>query len=202
MTISESGDRRSNRTRYIVLGILARGPASGYDVACAVRDSTGYFWSEGFGQIYPSMKQLAAEGLIRPCNAPVQPNGKAKESRRRKTLFELTPEGEKFLDTWLAEPYQPAVERNEMLLKIFFSARLNADIATRHFMQAIQEAQAAARVLTTLEEELVARLPDPAARFFYEATIRYGQKAAQAQEEWSREMMQGLKGVIKSPKRQ
>lgn len=200
MTISEFGDRRSNRTRYIVLGILVRGPASGYDVARDVRDSTGYFWSEGFGQIYPTMRQLAVEGLIRPCNAPDQTNGKAKESRRRKTLFELTPEGEKFLDAWLSEPYQPAVERNEMLLKIFFSGRLDPEVATRHFLQAREEARAATKLLRTLEAGLASRLPDPAARFFYEATIRYGQKSAQAQEEWSMEMMQALEGLIKSPK--
>lgn len=199
MTISESGDRRSNRTRYIVLGILARGPASGYDVACAVRDSTGYFWSEGFGQIYPTMRQLSAEGLIRPCAAPVQSKGEAKESRRRKTLFEVTPEGEKFLDAWLSEPYQPAVERNEMLLKIFFSARLDPDVAIRHFLQARDDARAAAKLLTTLDAGLAAKLPDPVARFFYEATIRYGQKSVQAQEEWSMEMMQALEGLSKSP---
>lgn len=199
MTISEFGDRRSNRTRYIVLGILVRGPASGYDVARDVRDSTGYFWSEGFGQIYPTMRQLAVEGLIRPCNALDQTNGKAKESRRRKTLFELTPEGEKFLDAWLSEPYQPAVERNEMLLKIFFSGRLDPEVATRHFLQAREEARAATKLLRTLEAGLAARLPDPEARFFYEATIRYGLRSAQAQEEWSMEMIQALEDLITSP---
>lgn len=197
----ESGDRRSNRTRFIVLGILARGPASGYDVARAVQNSTGYFWSEGFGQIYPTLKQLADEGLVRPCAASDSADETESASRRRKNLYALTPDGERCLDAWLSTPYQPAVERNEMLLKVFFSSRLDHDVAKRHFMQARQEAQEVIELLRSLEKNLAAQLPDSARRFFYQATIEYGLKAACAQEVWALEMTQALDGLAKKPAR-
>ena len=72
-------------------------------------------------------------------------------------------------------------------------------VAPRVFLQARDDARAAAKLLTTLDAGLAAKLPDPVARFFYEATIRYGQKSVQAQEEWSMEMMQALEGLSKSP---
>lgn len=201
MTKFESGDRRSNRTRYIVLGVLARGPASGYDVARSVRDSTSYFWSEGFGQIYPTLKQLAAEGLVRPCGAADCADQASSGSRRRKILYTLTPDGARCLDDWLSTPYQPTVERNEMLLKVFFSGRLDPVVARQHFMQALEEAQAALKLLNELELNLAARLPDPGLRFFYQATIHYGLRAARAQEDWAQDMALALEGFVKQPER-
>ena len=54
-----------NQTSYLILGALSiESNLSGYDIRKGVESSVGYFWRESYGQIYPTLKRLAAEGLI------------------------------------------------------------------------------------------------------------------------------------------
>lgn len=54
---------KENKSRYALLGVLSVCPGSGYDIKKFMEQSTGYFWSESYGQIYPLLKQLEQEGL-------------------------------------------------------------------------------------------------------------------------------------------
>src|SRR5262249_61796934 len=56
--------RKTSTTEYAVLGMLAMGPGSGYDLKKRIEGSVAHFWSESYGQIYPILSRLAAEGLI------------------------------------------------------------------------------------------------------------------------------------------
>ena len=59
-----------NATSYTILGGLSVQPnLSGYDIRKGIQQSIGYFWAESYGQIYPALKLLAAEGLIAPSKA-------------------------------------------------------------------------------------------------------------------------------------
>ena len=55
---------RSSSTSEALLGLLTIEPMSGYDLGLVIRDSIGHFWNESYGQIYPNLKRLAAEGLV------------------------------------------------------------------------------------------------------------------------------------------
>ena len=56
-----------SQTSYVILGILAIHPhQSGYEIRKTIQQSVGFFWSESFGQIYPTLKRLNAEKLIVP----------------------------------------------------------------------------------------------------------------------------------------
>ena len=46
--------------------MVALEPRSGYDIKQVVDHSTRFFWAASYGQIYPELKRLAAEGLIEP----------------------------------------------------------------------------------------------------------------------------------------
>ena len=56
---------RGNRTTHAILGFLTWGPMSGYEIRKRVEESIGNFWSVSFGQIYPELRRLEAEGLFR-----------------------------------------------------------------------------------------------------------------------------------------
>jgi PadR family transcriptional regulator, regulatory protein AphA len=56
--------RRSSSSREVLLGLLTVVPMSGYDLGQTIRTSVGFFWNESYGQIYPNLKTLAAEGLV------------------------------------------------------------------------------------------------------------------------------------------
>ena len=49
---------------HILLGLL-REPASGYDLKVVLDHGIGHFWAAELSQIYPSLKRLEKQGLLR-----------------------------------------------------------------------------------------------------------------------------------------
>ena len=45
-------------TGYVILGMLASGARTGYDIKTIVDDSTRFFWAASYGQIYPELRRL------------------------------------------------------------------------------------------------------------------------------------------------
>lgn len=54
---------KENKSRFVVLGMLSLGPMSGYEIKKRIEGSTNNFWSESYGQLYPTLKQLVSDGL-------------------------------------------------------------------------------------------------------------------------------------------
>lgn len=105
-----------NRTMFAILGFLTLGPMSGYDIKKIVEQSIDNFWSESFGQIYPSLSRLAADGLI-------EKRDSAGEGRRPRHVYSINDRGRQALAAWLHAATEPAPVRIELLLKLFFGAR-------------------------------------------------------------------------------
>jgi DNA-binding PadR family transcriptional regulator len=119
-----------NRTVYVILGMLSiKSPGSGYEIRQAVESSVGYFWGESYGQLYPTLKQLAAEGLIQSC-PPAAASGK-----RPRQQYALTAAGRDCLREWLALPFQNDPPRNEFLLKLFFAGEADPSVASAHILE-------------------------------------------------------------------
>lgn len=187
MSIQEHA-KRANRSKFIILGILARGPASGYDMVKATRTSTAYFWNENFGQIYPSLSKMTEEGLIQRCAAV--------DTSRNKTNYEITNRGRECLQHWLAEPYQPAVERNELLLKLFFANIAGPENALKLLQQAKADALAYQSVLSAIRENLRQRYPEKRDRLYYEATVDIGLRVAEVQALWCDDTMREIRETL------
>ena len=133
---------KNNRTAYVILGMLSIAPkGSGYEIHKAIENNFGSFWGESYGQIYPSLKRLAAEGLIEACNP-------APASKKRRQEYALTDAGRAILREWLALPFQNDPPRNEFLLKLFFGSEAAPGTALKHVRE-LQERNR--RTLTTLE---------------------------------------------------
>ena len=139
----------NNRTAYVILGMLSIEPnKSGYDIRKAVESSVGHFWNESYGQIYPALKRLVAEGLIVPSRSTTVP-------RQRRQEYSLTEAGHACLREWLALPFQNDPPRNEFLLKLFFGREAAPGVAIAH----VRELQDRNRrmLATLLEFETMAR---------------------------------------------
>ena len=100
----------------VVLGLLALGPRSGYDIKATVDRSTRFFWAASYGQIYPELRRLEAEGLIAGEDAPTGGRGRR--------VYELTGAGRKALEEWLLGPSTTIEYRDESLLRLFFADAL------------------------------------------------------------------------------
>jgi len=85
------GGRRGGRggTRAAILLLLAEEPRSGHQIIQEAGERSGGLWSPRPGAVYPTLQQLADEGLVR---------GEESEGRR---IFTLTDEGRAHVE---AEP--------------------------------------------------------------------------------------------------
>ncbi|MBC8133130.1 MAG: PadR family transcriptional regulator [Deltaproteobacteria bacterium] len=182
---------REKRTRYVVLGMLLQGPANGYAIQQRISTSVGNFWQESFGQIYPTLVALEAEGLVRTVPQPT--------NRKGTQAYEITPPGRLALREWVARPPQPQPERNELLLKVFF-AELDPDAVAEHVARAQSDARLSCERLkemaTALKRELGAHPSLPA----WLATIAYGVVGQQTLATWC-EKTAGALGRMPSDRR-
>lgn len=103
-------------TAYVILGLVRSEPRSGYEIKAMVDGSTRFFWAASYGQIYPELKRLAEGGLVSGAEAPT--------GGRRRTVYEITADGEEELKAWLRQPPQTYEMREEGLLKLFFANAL------------------------------------------------------------------------------
>jgi len=110
---------RLSATARVILGLLKLGPRTGYDVKRVTDYSTRYFWRASYGQIYPELRGLEADGLV--C-AREEPHG-----RRQRRVYELTSAGEGVLAEWLGGTFEQYEVRDEGLLKLFFGELLTQD---------------------------------------------------------------------------
>ena len=175
---------RESRTRYAVLGALSIEPMSGYQIKEELGHSIGHFWNEGYGQIYPTLKQLAAEGRV---TSRVEP-GRGKPARH---VYTLTPAGWDELRDWLARPVatmQPG--RNELLLKLFFGR--HAPAGTN--LEQVRRQRALLTGLVAQYEAIEAELNAQTApdQPYWLITLRYGLHVSRAALAWSDETMTRL----------
>ena len=104
-------------TGRVILGMIAFGKRTGYEIKTFVDKTTRYFWAASYGQIYPELKRLEDQGLVR---GRPEPSG-----GRARTVYELTAAGKAALEHWLEADDEPSYElRDEGMLKLFFSDSL------------------------------------------------------------------------------
>jgi PadR family transcriptional regulator, regulatory protein AphA len=103
---------RKTTTVESLLGVLSLGPMTGYEMRQTMEQSTVNFWSESFGQIYPALKSMVRDGLV-----TVE---EKMDGARAKKIYKRTLAGERRLRLWLEIEAKPQLQRNELLLKVFF----------------------------------------------------------------------------------
>lgn len=116
---------RSNNSRFVILGFLADQPRSGYDIRKTIEASLGNFWNESFGQIYPALKELEAEGLVRKAEGP-------QAGRAQRQAYVITGAGRTTLNQWVRTPAGPHAYRVETLVKLFFAPLVGPAEARAH----------------------------------------------------------------------
>jgi PadR family transcriptional regulator, regulatory protein AphA len=102
-----------NRTAYAILGLLAMGPRSGFDIKKESEEVLGHFWHESYGHIYPILRRLHRDGLV-------EKRVREQSGRPNRHVYSITEDGMAELREWLVAPVAVTPPRNELLLKVFF----------------------------------------------------------------------------------
>jgi DNA-binding PadR family transcriptional regulator len=101
-------------TGRVILGMLAYGRNTGYEIKQYLDKTTRHFWAISYGQIYPELKRLEDQGLVVGRSDPA--------GARARTVFEITDAGRVALENWLGDTGEGIWElRCEAMLKLFFS---------------------------------------------------------------------------------
>ena len=108
------------KTQYVLLGLIATGPKTGYEIKQTIERSIGYFWQESYGQIYPTLHSLTNKNFI--SKKSIQQDG-----RPDKIVYSITNTGIDYFKSWLSSPLELSSQRNELLLRLFFGPALNIE---------------------------------------------------------------------------
>ena len=183
---------RENKSKYALLSILSLRPMSGYDIRKTIAASLSNFWNESYGQIYPILRTLVAEGLA---TVTVE----AQHGKPDRHIYALTEAGLTELRHWLSKPVEYEVGRNELLLKLFCGrqAPIPDNLRNVGAFRALQE-QLLANYATIAQSLQETHRDNPGLPYWL-MTIRYGQHISHAIIAWCDETLAALADLDRMP---
>jgi DNA-binding PadR family transcriptional regulator len=141
-----------NPTAYVILGLVRKEPRSGYEIKAIVDNSTRFFWAASYGQIYPELKRLAEAGLVVGSDSST--------GGRKRTVYEITADGEEELRAWLRQSPETFEMRDEGLLKLFFADALPREEAVE-ILRAMRAQRLAINARLRAIEQMKGEIEDP-----------------------------------------
>jgi PadR family transcriptional regulator AphA len=132
-------------TAKVVLGMIALGERTGYDVKRTVERSTAFFWGASYGQIYPELERLERAGLVK---------GKAQTGGRGRREYTVTARGRRALTEWLSADAPLAFNtRDEGLLKQFFGDLVPIEVQLENVRRVIAQNESGLAFFRTIVAE-------------------------------------------------
>lgn len=167
-----------NDTTYAILGILTTDCNSGYSIKQFIDQSLNHFWKISYGQIYPTLKFIVQEEL-----AEVHSSTSAGKPDRNE--YKLTSKGVVALKNWLEQPIdQLPVERNEILLKLFFG-HYQSDKQTISLLQNYkQKLEGRYQTYESIELAIQQHQSHDENSMYWLFTLDYGKRVTKAAIEW------------------
>jgi len=153
-------------TAYVILGFVRNEPRSGYEIKALVDNSTRFFWAASYGQIYPELKRLSEAGLITGSDSPT--------GGRKRTVYEITADGEEELRSWLRQAPETFEMRDEGLLKLFFANALSREEAVE-ILRSMRAKRVAVYEQLKAIEELKGEIEDPFPMIVLQGGLEFSQ---------------------------
>lgn len=146
--------------RHAILGIVDWQPMHGYEIKRVLEEGVSTFWPVNLGAIYPSLRRLEAEGLVRH-RREASPDG-----RPDRKVYEVTEAGREELARWRRLPPEgPPQTRVPLYLKLLFARPENLPEVVQWIDKELETARARADALRSALHEPFAD-PDALPFFF------------------------------------
>jgi DNA-binding PadR family transcriptional regulator len=179
----DMSDKTANR--FAILGLLAGGAQSGYDIRRAISHSLVHFWNISFGSIYPILADLEREGLA--IKTVVEQEGKPDRH-----MYRITPTGRDQLDAWLERPAVPHQDRIEALLKIILGGFTRISVTRDHLERFRMEHTAKLEEFEGIQKHLRETAADEPHYPYWIMTLECGIFSARALIAWSEKALADL----------
>ena len=171
---------RLTATEAAILGLVAEGEHSGYDLQRWVERSVGYFWKPARSQIYAVLPRLVERGLA--VGRRVR-----QDTRPDKHLYRITPEGLAALREWLERaPLEPDAGQI-LLIKLFFARHADSEVICGFVREYRDKVERVARDLAEIEADVAG-----GGDRFRAMTRSYGVAVTAAAIDWARSVEQEL----------
>lgn len=182
--------------KYALLGFLSYYPMTGYELKQQMDNSTDNFWNAKLSQIYTSLKSLEEDGWVK---SKIQ----VQTDKPDKRIYTLTEEGLTHLKKWLEEPITDSEQtKNTLLLKIFFSAKVDKDstLAQLRLSKTLHQ-----REVERYRTEVKDTIKNAASSYptmkkdaiFWEATRRFGELYEEMYVHWLSETIELIESKLK-----
>jgi len=145
--------------KFPILGFLKESEATGYDLKRRFQNPVGFFYRVSDGSIYPALKKLASDGLVRL--------RKTRQGPRARKVYAITPKGREHFARMLHEPAQPLFVFDEAQVKIYFADHDPA-AALEHMERTRRDDQQRAEFLTRVVHQMVKAGESPVRRIVVE----------------------------------
>lgn len=181
---------KENITVYLILGLLSHEDMSGYDIKKRIDTIVSNFWNAGYGQIYPSLKQLENDKLV---SKHLADDSKGPE----KHLYSITGSGKKALTSWLRTFTEKETLRLEVLVKLFFGNTISLDDNKRRIGEFRERSAASLNQMKAYKKSLQKALHESDDHQYYYFTVLFGEHVYAAYQKWADEvldLMNGMKG--------
>src|SRR5688572_22461137 len=175
---------------YLILAMVGEGVNSGYAMRKNMNRMRGGRWSAESGSVYRVLRRLEQDSLVKEARKVGVPN-------RERTEYDLTPQGEALLQSWLTFP----PDRNEfsflvdpLRTRTFFLGRLKPAEQVRVVKTWMQENK---QFVVELERDILANklMEEPMKLLALQNLLCL----AQARQEWLRKVLQAIKGAPVNP---
>jgi PadR family transcriptional regulator AphA len=158
--------------RYVVLGLLALQPMTGYDIRRSLAGLSWLMGSPSGGSLYPVLRALRQERLVTVETV-------SRLDRPPKKIYSITDAGQQVLQTWTKQPVATCASLKAFLMRLFLAdshspARLSAHLRER-------------RAQVASHHELLAdglEIPDAGPNLGQQLAADYGLALAAAELEW------------------
>jgi DNA-binding PadR family transcriptional regulator len=98
--------------RHVLLVVLTKQPASGYDITKWFDGPLGHFWNTNHQRVYRALATLHEQGWVNFHTVE-------QTDRPDKKVYHITPKGEAALAKWMATPVKPTPINEPLLVKMF-----------------------------------------------------------------------------------
>lgn len=169
---------------YLILAMVGEDINSGYAMRKEMNRMRGGRWSAESGSVYRVLRRLEQDGLVHEARRVGVPN-------RERTEYELTPQGQALLQSWMTFPpdrAELAFIVDPIRTRAYFLSRLKPSDQSRVVKTWLQESKT---FLHDLERDLQlnVQLEDPI-RHLAQQNLLF---LAEARHEWLRKLMANIK---------
>ena len=159
----------------VILGLLSHEDLTGYDIKKRIDGAISFFWKGSFGNIYPALRDMQAQGMLIKRNTST--------GGREKFIYHLTERGKAVLKDWLAEESARNELKYETLLKLFFGSAGGRSVSVHTIEVFEREIEKDLKMLKRYCE-ILKKAQDDEDHIYYYLTASFGVETYEAYLRW------------------